>query len=426
MTTQNDVEMEREFVGATLAERYHIQRVIAGGHFSVVFLARLQLFDLYIRKAAVKITRAKDIAREKAADIFRDAIILARIEDENPNPESARFLVKIYDAGLLPEQGGRGFLAMQCVEGGTLQDHIRAAGRLPIAAGWRYAEQICTGLSLAHGGREKAVHCDLKPNNILIDNACDEVRIADFGLAQRISATLGYVPDNPAPLEYKAPEAMLNQTVCASDVYSLGVTFYEMFTGVHPFSRILEPRKMGEAERVEFHRSRRKSLFLEPPSRHNFDMTPRMDEIVMGCLKFEAGERFQDALELLEAVQSVRNGESDPRIAHYDEGAEALRQEPPDFRAALIALRKALDASGARDRFHLNILLALARALQGEERWSEAFERLREVEVLENGALRPEEMASLFGESATVLRRMGGVALAKRYEERRRKLVGER
>ena len=124
----NTPSLEDRLLGQTLAGRYRIDAVQAGGAFGTVFRGRQFFCGQFVRPVAVKVSRQSGLTEETAARAFGDALVLARILAGDDH-EGRRHLVQIYDMGLLPDVEGRAYLAMEYVDGLPLFSHMRAAGR---------------------------------------------------------------------------------------------------------------------------------------------------------------------------------------------------------------------------------------------------------------------------------------------------------
>ena len=142
---------------------------------------------------------------------------------------------RVYD---IDEEDGHTFLSMEYVDGEDLSSLLRRIGHFPEARALEIARQICAGLASAH--ERGVIHRDLKPANIMIDGT-GRVRITDFGLAGLSGEALR--AGTPA---YMAPEQLAGGDVTArSDMYSLGLVLYEIFTG----RRALEGANLAESPR---------------------------------------------------------------------------------------------------------------------------------------------------------------------------------
>ena len=127
------------------------------------------------------------------------------------------------------------YVAMEYVDGGTLSDQLRQAGRLPLQTVIRHIQDICAGLRLAHEAAPAIIHRDLKPENVLVTRS-GFVKVADFGLAiDRYEAFLQ--GGGAGTISYAAPESRGQEPPSpAYDVYALGVMMVEMLLGQNPLA----------------------------------------------------------------------------------------------------------------------------------------------------------------------------------------------
>lgn len=258
-----------------LNQRYQLESLLGTGGMATVYRAR----DLYLqRTVAVKILRepyASDPAfRQRFLDEARAAAKL-----DHPN------VVRIYDVGV---DGRRPFIVLELVEGEDLRALIDRMRPVPLPLALNLAQQICAGVGHAH--RAGLVHCDLKPQNILITRA-GQVKVADFGIARAVQSGTAaelqpretYVWGSP---HYIAPERVNGQApVPASDVYSIGVILYEMLTGVPPF----------HADDVEVLLRKHVDEAPLPPSSINPRIPPQLDGLVLHALAKDPAARYRYA-----------------------------------------------------------------------------------------------------------------------------------
>ncbi len=204
-------------------QTYDVMEVIGRGGMGVVFRA----FDRQLhRNVAIKAMSEKLLKSETARKRFlREARSAAAINHVN--------VVSIYAAG---EEAGYPFLAMEYVNGKTLEDRIHAESPLDVTDALRISSQIASGLAAAH--RQGVIHRDIKPSNILIVDQIDRIKISDFGLAllaleQTDLTSFGDVVGTPS---FMAPEQINGENISpATDLFSLGVVIYTMFLGHSPF-----------------------------------------------------------------------------------------------------------------------------------------------------------------------------------------------
>jgi tetratricopeptide (TPR) repeat protein len=205
---------------------YEVIGSLGEGGMGAVFLARDKLLD---RRVAIKVISGKLSNDPQARERFlREARTLATVEHPN--------VVRVYSFGELNDEA---YLVLEYVEGSTLAERIAGSGQMAVDDALRYMRQIVDALDAAH--EHGIVHRDIKPSNILIGRR-DDVRVADFGLAKPVTlgdtgetslTQTGYMLGTP---HYVSPEQALGKPVdFRSDIYSLGIVFYEMLTAERPF-----------------------------------------------------------------------------------------------------------------------------------------------------------------------------------------------
>ena len=213
-------------LGARLAGRYEIAGVLGRGGMGVVYLAR----DLELDETvALKVLRTEIAGSEEAARRFRSEIKLARrIRHHN--------VCGIHEYG---QEGQLRFIVMEYVEGSTLRQLLRQRGRFPTDEAFDVAIEVAEGLQAVHDAG--IIHRDLKATNVMLDRA-GTVRLMDFGIAKQlqqedttgITATAQMI----GTPEYMSPEQVRSEKLDGrSDVYSLGILVFELFTGEPPFPR---------------------------------------------------------------------------------------------------------------------------------------------------------------------------------------------
>lgn len=205
-----------------LNNRYEIIEEIGGGGMAKVYRADDHFLN---REVAIKILRSQHIDDIAFVKRFRqEARSSARLIHPN--------IVNIYDVG---EEDDIYYIVMEYVKGKTLKAFIEEHGKIEP----KLATQIAIGVvsALQHAHDRGIIHCDIKPHNILLDEA-NNPKVADFGIAKAIStATMTYTTSVIGSVHYLSPEQASGEQVSAqSDLYSLGIVLFEMLTGKLPFT----------------------------------------------------------------------------------------------------------------------------------------------------------------------------------------------
>jgi len=298
-------------LGRVIAGRYRLEARIGEGGMGVVYRARHVLID---RVVAVKLIRP-DLRGEThlRAWMLREARAANRVDHAH--------IIDIHDIGETEE--GELYLVMEYLVGQSLSSEL-ARGPMNLARGVDILEQMCAALARAHD--LGVVHRDLKSDNILLTSRGgrkDFVKILDFGLAHLAMdprlAPKGAVFGTP---EYMSPEQAKGEEATAqSDLYALGVLFFEMLTGQLPFrsddrETLLEMQRTSVAPRPRS---------IKP------DVLPAAEAIVIKLLEKDRRKRFQDAHHMHEELKSLqRSLPSTPwEVAATGENAAPPPAPPP-------------------------------------------------------------------------------------------------
>jgi DNA-binding response OmpR family regulator len=278
--------------GTVLDDKYKLEEKIGSGGFGAVYRSTHLGLD---RQVAVKVFRpVGGLATPEAVERFRlEGVAACRISHPNA--------VAVSDFGI--SSAGIAYLVMELLEGRTLADELRANGRLSPARTAEILQPVCAVLDEAH--RSGLVHRDVKPENIFLhrSRSGEVVKILDFGLAKLLDEireaeahkmTAGTFLGTPT---YMAPERLNDMPYDErSDVYSLGVTLYELLTGTVPFKS-----REGDLWAVAvMHLSKRP----EPLRSHAPEIPEGVDEVVLRALAKRPAER-PTALELARLFQAA-------------------------------------------------------------------------------------------------------------------------
>ena len=207
--------------GSVLGDRYEIIEKIGSGGMAVVYRGKDKKLDRYV---TIKVLREEFIGDEEFIERFRsEACSAARLSHPN--------IVRVYDVG---EDGEINYIVMEYIHGDTLKTAIRKKAPFDSRSTINVAIQIASALSQAH--KAHIVHRDIKPQIILVGTD-GVVKVTDFGIARAARATTMTTTANAAgSVHYFSPEQARGGYVDEkSDIYSLGITMFEMITGVLPF-----------------------------------------------------------------------------------------------------------------------------------------------------------------------------------------------
>jgi serine/threonine-protein kinase len=256
--------------GTVLLDRYRILEALGSGGMGTVYRAD----DLRLgQRVALKFVAPRGPG---GADLVAAEVRVAR-RVSHPN------VCRVHDLG---EVDGRTFISMEFVDGEDLEALQRRIGRLPADKATQIARQVCAGLQAAH--EQGVLHRDLKPGNVMLDRRGD-AKLADFGIAAALDSQAEGPSGTPA---YMAPELFAGGPAsAASDIFSLGVLLWELFTGERLF------RATTMTELLKQHRES-----VDPPSRRVPDLDPRVERAIMWCLRRDPDERPRSPLAVLAAL----------------------------------------------------------------------------------------------------------------------------
>ncbi|TBR26022.1 serine/threonine protein kinase [bacterium] len=197
-------------------------------------------------------------------------------------------MVAIYG---VERDAGQVYLALEFVDGGTLDQRLGRDGRLPWAEALRILEGAAAAVDYCHGN--KVIHRDLKPANIMLTSA-GAVKVADFSVSYQAAQSVSRLTRQPSwgTPPYMAPEQELGELSGSADVFALGVCFYEMLTGELPF---VGPNFLAQ---------KRESAWA-PPRRLVPGLPEGADELFAIALAPEPGRRFKSAGALAAAARAL-------------------------------------------------------------------------------------------------------------------------
>ena len=278
-------------VGTVLANRYEILRRIGEGGMGAVYQAR----DLELnRVVALKVIRPGLAKDPEILSRFKQELILARqVTHKN--------VIRIYD---LAEFDGIKFITMDFIDGRDLKSVLRANGKFESRQAAEIIEQVCRGLEAAHS--EAVIHRDLKPQNIMMDRS-GKITVMDFGIAR--STEPGGMTHTGALIgtpEYMSPEQAKGEKLDArSDLFSVGIIFYELLTGDTPYK--------AETSMASLYKRTREKV--PPPIELVPEIPKPLNAIAVRCLEIDKEKRYASATEILADLELWLGPRAGTRIA---------------------------------------------------------------------------------------------------------------
>ncbi len=266
--------------GTILCERYRILRVLGQGGMGAVYQVRDQELE---RVIALKVIRPDLASNPSILQRFKQELILSRhVTHKN--------VVRIYDMG---EAEGTKFITMEYVEGEDLRSLLSRSGKLAPGEAVEIIVQICRALEAAHV--EGVIHRDLKPQNVMRDPQ-GRVVVMDFGLARSLEAPgMTQTGALVGTLEYMSPEqAMGAELDQRSDLFALGLIFYELLTGKVPY-------KADTAIASLMKRTQERAI---PAAEIDSSVPKSLSSIVARCLERDPKDRYPSARELLQQLEA--------------------------------------------------------------------------------------------------------------------------
>ena len=262
------------FRGQTLG-KYRILEPLGSGGFGTVYLAEDTWID---KRVALKVPHRQNL---DFGELLREPRLLASLNHPN--------IVTVITA---EKQDNVFFIVMEYVHGDTLETIIANKGALDLGTVLDYTCQIANAVEHAH--KQGVIHRDLRPANVFVGEK-GLLKVGDFGTSRFLEiAAHGTTVIGSPP--YMAPEQFEGRAVFASDLYSLGVTMYQMLTGVLPYETPA-PADLDKLSRGEL---------ASPPRLRNPQIPMALDDIVMRALSGPVAGRYQRAEDLLQDILNVR------------------------------------------------------------------------------------------------------------------------
>ena len=284
--------------GKILKNTYEIDKFIGAGAFGEVYRVKHK----FLGYQALKLLKSEILDDQQKKSFISEATILSNITHPN--------VVRVFDANYFRSKKKKiYFISMEYVPGETLIRLLERENKLGLDMSISIIKDICRGISIAHDHEPPVIHRDIKPQNILLsyDEKKPVAKVSDFGVAKVVDQKMR-ITDSAGTLTFMAPEGFLGVQNTRSDVFSAGLIFYQMVTGIQPWS--IDTSILGNnnsAIESAIFKARKKPP--QKPSYFDENISKNIDEIIMTSISLEDSNRFESAQTFLDEL--VKNENND-------------------------------------------------------------------------------------------------------------------
>lgn len=282
------------YPGTMLQDRYEILEKIGSGGMSDVYKAKCHKLN---RLVAIKVLKSEFTSDATFVSKFKmEAQAAAGLSHPN--------IVNIYD---VVDEGDIHFIVMELVEGITLTSYITKKGHLEVKEAIGIAIQVASGIEAAH--EQHIIHRDIKPQNMLI-SMDGKVKVADFGIARAVSSQTMNAATVVGSVHYISPEqARGGYSDERSDLYSLGITMFEMVTGHVPF----------EGDNTVTVALAHLEDPMPDPRTLNPEVSPSLARIILKCTEKRPERRYPSAAAVISDLRRALLNDDDPNVGVIEE-----------------------------------------------------------------------------------------------------------
>jgi serine/threonine protein phosphatase PrpC len=272
---------------AVVAGRYRIETLLGIGGMGAVYRAS-DTFEM--QQVALKIISATTSNSDRAVSIER-----FRREARYAHQLHHKNIVHVLNFG---QDGTLLYLVMPLITGGTLKGMLKSEQPLPIPLAQRYVNELADAIDMIHAHPQNIVHRDIKPSNLLIHQDDGHLVVTDFGISRAMQKERPLTQEGLAlgTEHYTAPEQGKGNAEPASDIFSMGVIAYQMFTGLLPFQAIV----------------RNRGAQLPPPSDLNLLLPKAADAVILRAIKTDPAKRYRSARAFADALNETLQSASFP------------------------------------------------------------------------------------------------------------------
>lgn len=280
--------------GDIINSTYEVQFFIGEGGFGEVYRVKHKYLGLQV----LKVFKEEYSQKTDIATLVQEAKILSNLTHNN--------IVRVFEANEFTRNSKLYyFITMAFVSGETLTQRLSRFSKLPFAEALNIQTDLLNGLSFLHQQNPLIIHRDINTDNLLLSYDDNKIvgKLADFGLAQTVDP-VSVITNAAGRYQYFAPECFWNTYLPASDVFSAGLVFYRMVTGVHPWYYNFENIDQDDFEQISNVIISARKEQPRKPSYYNSDCSEYFDTIILKAISLNLEDRYLNAIEFYAALIS--------------------------------------------------------------------------------------------------------------------------
>jgi len=286
--------------GEVVNSTYEVQFFIGEGGFGEVYRVKHKYLGLQV----LKVFKEEYSKKTDINTLVQEARILSNLTHTN--------IVRVFEANeFTKDEKVYYYITMAFVSGETVTQRLARILKLPFTEALNIQTDLLNGLSFLHSQSPAIIHRDINTDNLLLSYDDNKIvgKLADFGLAQSVDP-ISIITDAAGRYTYFAPECFWNTYFPSSDVFSAGLVFYKMVTGVQPWYYNFDSVEQGNFEQVSNVILSARKDQLRKPSYYNANCSEHFDSIILKAISLNLENRFLNAIEFYSALISQLSQET--------------------------------------------------------------------------------------------------------------------
>ena len=280
--------------GEVINSTYEVQFFIGEGGFGEVYRVKHKYLGLQV----LKVFKEEYSRKTDIVTLVQEAKILSNLTHNN--------IVRVFEANEFTKNGKvYYYITMAFVSGETLTQRLSRLLKLPFGEALTIQSDLLNGLCFLHRQAPSIIHRDINTDNLLLSYDGNQIvgKLADFGLAQAINP-ISTITDAAGRYQYFAPECFWNTYFPSSDVFSAGLVFYKMITGVHPWYYNFDSIDQDNFEEISTVIISARKEQPRKPSYYNADCSEHFDNIILKAISLDLENRYLNAIDFYSALNS--------------------------------------------------------------------------------------------------------------------------